>query len=475
MILRMLVRPAPALLAICLGACASVTVDDPWTELADPGALPVRQIAAMETLGATPDERYVEALESVMWRPGYTTPVREAALERLEVLDPEGLQRSVRLRLPNLGIWGWLERLCAIIAERGWTEQTPALISSWARHVVLQTDYRNRPEYRALAALHGEEQVVGVVFATFVETTEVAKQGLRLRCWELLHHLGERERLVQIIRGVEPSPDDLLLLDLQAGAEELGIVPDRREEIIWMRTLRQPEHAALWSLAREGCGRLPARERAVLRMRDLPVVAAAAVHEPELLETPRERLFDQIEAELRDREHHSHESAHAQDTAQRSMHISSYRDDLTWGDLAALRLAIRALEVPQVVGHLFDYADRDHEDRTTEYGGIIRLDERNRFEVLEFPPRVREHDQKFVASRDMFKASYDAIFHFHNHVQKHRNKLYAGPGYGDLVYADQVRANALVFTFVDRDTMNVDYYRHDRVVVDLGVIRRSAG
>ena len=38
-------------------------------------------------------------------------------------------------------------------------------------------------------------------------------------------------------------------------------------------------------------------------------------------------------------------------------------------------------------------------------------------------------------------------------------------------YADNTRANCLVLTSVGANTMNVDFYRHDRVVVDLGDIR----
>jgi hypothetical protein len=41
-----------------------------------------------------------------------------------------------------------------------------------------------------------------------------------------------------------------------------------------------------------------------------------------------------------------------------------------------------------------------------------------------------------------------------------------------MAYADNTRANCLVFTFVDENTMNLDFYRHDGVLVDLGVILR---
>ena len=72
----------------------------------------------------------------------------------------------------------------------------------------------------------------------------------------------------------------------------------------------------------------------------------------------------------------------------------------------------------------------------------------------------------------MFDAGYTGLFHFHFHATSHRNWEHAGPGFGDLQYADGTRANCLVMSFVDEDTLNVDWYRHDAVVVDLGCVHR---
>jgi len=75
----------------------------------------------------------------------------------------------------------------------------------------------------------------------------------------------------------------------------------------------------------------------------------------------------------------------------------------------------------------------------------------------------------------MFDAGYTALFHFHYHAQKYRNGSHAGPGAGDMNYANTTRTNCLVLTFVDHDTLNVDFYRHDGMLVDLGVIVRPSG
>ncbi len=80
-----------------------------------------------------------------------------------------------------------------------------------------------------------------------------------------------------------------------------------------------------------------------------------------------------------------------------------------------------------------------------------------------------------MAPQAMFDAGYTALFHFHYHVQRERNGDYAGPGFGDRNYADNTRANCLVLTSVGAGRINVDFYRHGGVVVDLGVVEQPSG
>jgi hypothetical protein len=46
---------------------------------------------------------------------------------------------------------------------------------------------------------------------------------------------------------------------------------------------------------------------------------------------------------------------------------------------------------------------------------------------------------------------------------------------GDFAFADSSRSNGIVFTFLTADLLGVDYYRHGRLVVDLGAIARPRG
>ncbi len=477
----MVLREAPgsslrwiAVVGLVAGAsCGPIRIDDPIAELGAARANPRRQMAAMEVLDRGPSEpAYLQQLHQMVWRPGYALRVREEALERLERHDLEGLKRTIRQRLPRLASWPWLRRLCEIVADRGWVELTPALVSSWARATAVVRQETERPEYQALARLHGEARVADVVFEVFLESRKVHQQGLRTRCWELLHRIGQRDRLVDLLGDAPVAPGDAMLGDLQAGAVDFGIVPYRREEILWLRRLREPQWAGFWSQAKLAVMALGPSRRGGLQMRDLPIVVSAWRHDPELMSLTCDELYQRVATFLRGQRHHAHRSSY--DTSRGASRLRESRDRLTWGDLAAMAIAVRALAVPEVIDHLFDYAERDRLDESTEYGGVLRLDGQGRFEIVEFPPRIREHDHKFIASQDMFDAGYASLFHFHFHVQHFRNNRYAGPGLGDVTYAEATRANCLVLTYVGRRTLNVDFYRHDSVVVDLGEIKRRS-
>jgi hypothetical protein len=417
------------------------------------------------------DPAYEEALLRAIWVDGYTVEVREAALVRMEQRDLEALKRTIRQKLPQLGAPRWRDRLCEIVAERGWVDLSPALVSSWARPVS-GVDDADRAEYVALARLHGPDRVVNLVFDEMLAADQPWQSGFRHRCWALLHRLGERERLIRLIESADVAPEDAMLVDLRAAADDLGIVPYNREEILWIRKLREPDRAEFWSQAVTALSGVSRDRRLSLELRDVPVVVAASLHAPELLDQPEAVLYARVEERLRGQRHWAPESRVDAPSPQGMQRLRDVRDKLTWGDLLAMLMATEALRVPQVVDHLFDYADRDRADRTTEYGGVIDLDGHGRFQVLEFPPRIRHHDQKFITSQEMLDAAYTALFHFHFHVQRPRNEAFAGPGLGDSRYADALRANCLVITSVGKDRLNVDFYRHLDVEVDLGSIER---
>lgn len=457
------------------GKSPSGGVSDPLATLANPDSGNTAVATAMDILDRDPTQKdYVQALRRMLHQPGWTMQAREMAFDRLWQNDREALQRTLELQLPRLEALEWRRRVCQLIVEKQWVELAPTLVRAWAtpRPGWVDRD-EDRPERQALEKLVGKDKVPDYLFETLLAADAVSAQNLRTRCWELLIRLGQRERLVVLLQDASIKPDDAFLQDLRAGVLELGVFPANREEILWIRKLREPSRRAFWQEAASAVAALPSQRRLGLEARDLPVVVVAARHRPALLASSDGELAAAIEAHL--------SSPAAQPIKTISFEgwsgefrqlFRQWRPDLSWGDLLAITLAIEAIQVPEVRAHLFDYADRDLRDKSTEYGGVIRLDQQGRYEVVEFRPRVRGNDERFEAPQDMLDAGYTALFHFHYHATRYDNERYAAPAQGDFMYADNTRANALTFTFIKKDILNVDFYRHGGVSVDLGSIRR---
>ncbi|MDP6890284.1 MAG: hypothetical protein QF471_03055 [Phycisphaerales bacterium] len=464
------------LILTILAGCGSA-ITDPAASLCDPGrsrSVHRDALRMLMTQPGSPEPAAIDAVQGMAYRPGYDQEMRLEGLAWLARVDRDTLLTTLRRRLPRVSDHDWLRALCAFVAEHNLTELDEALVSSWGRPWSGNLPDAERPEYLALLHMHGQGAPERIVWETFLGATKASQNGLRFRCWDLLHRLGGRDRLIELVSAETEIDSDghPLLKSLHAAAVSFGTVPWNREEVLWIHKLTEPSRADFWESAEAATAAISPERRGALEIRDLPIIAAAARHHPELLAASLGQLYTQIQRRIANQRHFREQDPGFLPGKKLDHRLSAHRDQLTWGDLLAISMALEALKVPQVRAHVFHFADRDLMDETTEYGGVIDLDEAGRFNVREFPPRVRVHDLRFEASQQMFDAGYTGLFHFHNHVQKHRNGAHAGPGAGDMAYADNTRANCLLFTFVDENTMNVDYYRHDRVLVDLGVILR---
>jgi hypothetical protein len=430
----------------------------------------------MQVLDADPaNEEYRRALRRIVIQPGWSVGLRREAWDRLVTNDPEGLKEALSLSLPKMEAFEWRREVCQRMADAGWVDMTPTLVRALAVPLPLWIPkLEDRPEYLALMRLHGD-RISDVLYDLFLAADPIKESNLRARCWELLIITGQRERLVTLLADDSKATSDTLVIDMRASARDLSIIPSNREEILWIRSLRTPQHRSFWNEAAAAVAKMPQATRTTLAPKDIPVVVAAARHQPSLLARSREELLSELSALLSGPDTMRYTANFEGYGTRAAETIGAHAGALTWGDLAAIATLRQGMQVPQVRRHLFDYADRDLADRTTEYGGIIRLDAEGRFEVVEFPPRIRGSDVRFEASQEMFDAGYVALSHFHYHAQAYENHRYCGPHIGDFTYADATGVNGLVMTFVSRNRMNVDYYRKGRVVVDLGVIERPEG
>ena len=416
---------------------------------------------------------YEKQLKRMMFQAGYTQGVREEAFARLQARDLAGLKETLALNLPKLDALAWRQWLCERIAAEHWADLTNTLVRAWALQFPGWVDRpEDRPERKALIALHGEDRLTEVLVDLLVNSDPLKDRNLRLRCWELIQREGHRDRLVALLASDQERPADPLLRDLRRCARELGIVPTTREEILWLQALLTTANAAFWEEAKAAIARLPPETREALEIRELPIAVAAARRRPELLQASVPELYARVEAR---RGANGSRIAMASLEGYMTDHqetLYSQRGKLGWGDLAAMTLAMDLLEDASVRKRLFELADRDLEDRTTEYGGLLFVKRDGTPELAECIPKVKGSDVRFEAPQAMFDQGYTGLFHFHLHAQAYDNERYAGPHVGDFTYADSTRANCLVFTFLRRRELNVDYYRHGPVVIDLGSVPR---
>ena len=463
-----------AVLPVVLAGCGPSKVTDPGQVLADPGETPARHRAAVgmaeSTLG---EERTAALLRRMIAADGFALESREVAWEALERIDPERLQRQLELDLPRLSAPRWRTRLCELIAEKEWIDLTPTLIRAWARPMPgFDGDRLERPERLALVSMFGEEGIPEVLVQVMLDADPIVAANLRARCWELLIAEGRRDLVVDLLGDSDIPETDGLFRDLRTIASRTGVIPANREEIAWARSLCDPDNADHLDRVEAVVTGLPEDRRANLELRDLAILVAAESLDPDLLRMDEDALYDMVARKVDPDGRRIYTADFTGYRGRYTERLREARDRLDWGDLLAVLVAVEALEVRAVRSHLFDHAERDLLDNTTEFGGILGLDDRGRFELQEFPPRVRNGDIRFEAPQEMFDAGYSGLFHFHHHAQKYENKDYAGPHLGDFTYANGCRANCLVFTFIDSRTLNADWYRHGNVVVDLGVLRR---
>ncbi len=460
-----------ALSAWSVPGCSS-TPTDPLVTLKNNGASTESRLLSMDRLDALPsDPAYRATMRQLLFAPGVVQPVRAACFDRLYADDREKLLELVVLNLPALEALEWRRGLCEKIAILEWKEATPALVRALGRPMRgWIRDVHERPEYLAIATMYGEGKVGDVVFDVLLHSDPATQANLRARCWELMFELGEEQRLVQLLDGLIPETRDLMLQDLRRGWVELGVLPRTREEVLWLRSLQEPDRKEFWAAAREAMQSVPPEVRRSMQMKDVGVVVAAQQLAPDMLSFSREQMLSRLEAaraahggRVFSPDFQGYGGGHSESLHER-------RKELTWGDAAAILIMLHALQDGPFVEHLFEIAQRDHSDRSTEHGGIVRLDSSGQPELVEFSAASRGSDTQFHASQKMFDASYTAIGHFHLHATELDNERHAGPHMGDFGYADSTGVNGFVFTSLSNRRLNADWYRRGQVVVDLGVV-----
>ena len=454
-------------LALSLYGCAvAPEFDDPVTVMLDRSRDPVKRLAAAKQLGPIRDaddpDRIITLLHDVLWSDAYPVDLRLYALDTLIDHDADTFWQVARLRIREVDRWEVLGPVIDRAVAQHDPGLTPILIRSLARPSQIMSD-QERPELAAISAINPAQSVEQTIWHVLVSDDPALSTAERVDAWVLMNRLfGSAVARARLEHATSTDP---LILDLQA-AHWLGRLPDNQEGVLWLMQLRSEPNRSFWQAAEARADGLTDAQRHGLELRHLPALMQTS-------DAQLNRDVAAIRADLLKRVSTPGAIRTKTGVARElpSECLADHIEGMCFGDLVTLSWLMDAMRDAAFTDTLFMQADADLADTTTEHGGVLVI-EHHRPQAIPFMPTVRMHDQKFYASNALIDRLYTGLLHYHFHAQKYRNTEYAGPGVGDLAFVDQLRVSAVVFTFLDEDTLNVDYYQPGDVVVDLGVIRR---
>jgi hypothetical protein len=199
----------------------------------------------------------------------------------------------------------------------------------------------------------------------------------------------------------------------------------------------------------------------------------AAANRPLWMQASRDGLLTSLDSALESRKKHLRAAAATAGNRQPES-LRTWREKMCWGDALLCLIAAEATEDRGLTAILLTQSEDDRRDTSTEYGGVIDGGAAGGFAVRLFQPRPAQRmgDRRFIAPSEMIDQGVDSIFHYHLHCTSADNADYAGPSDDDIAYAKRQGRSCLVFTCVSRESMNVDYYQGDGVVIDLGTMRK---
>ena len=437
----------------------------------------IREASRRVQAGEMEREYYRDAIKRIAWGAGNPSVVRIPAIDALLEDDEEDTRAMLRLMLPRETHWPVIEHIGNLAADRGWVELTPALVRSWSRPVAEPTDDL-RPERRTLAALHPGRRVEDVVFGVFATPNDDPLFGERTRldAWTLMCRIDAGgARMRELLRAHTGDAPDAMLADLLAGARDLRVVPTTGEQLEWLRALRRPEATRFYRESTDAIAGLSDEQLEGFELRHVSGVRWASRHRPEWLERGRGELLSEIRARVAGRRIHERTSEAVPGVRPDRETLDANERRFNWGDALLILIADEAIQPANVVAALMEQADADRKDTSTEYGGVLDATDDGGFVALLFPPRPAQRlgDNRFVASPELLDRGHTALFHYHFHARRADEREYAGPGPGDFEYAQRFGRSGLVFTSINMNTLNADYFQPNGGRLDLGELHRD--
>ncbi len=454
---------------LSLAACAPGPFKDPLAVMLDRNVdFRFRRHATRQAqLDLKHDERWFSALHQLAWEWGYPDWQRCFAIDHLANHDEEGFRRVLAKRIVSIASRKTLNHVLDMAVQRHWADFTPVAVASYARETPLMTDAQ-RPERRVIEHFNPGKSVQQAVFDVWVNRDRRATYTQQVAAWALLCRLVNRDALMALV--AQAPPVNPLVVDLQA-AMPVFVLPHNREGVLWLQFLRRANRRTLWHQTVSVLTKLATEKQQRFELRHLSVILNAS---DSVLAKNHQTLFDRVGAGRGNgRQRADTFSLATGSISARGGVALSERADLSWADLVGLDVMVQALADPKLVGQLFTQADADHDNKRTEYGGVIGV-VNGRFIAQPYQPLRVRHDRVFYPPPQMIESLYTQLAHYHFHAQTYHNQAFASPGRGDREFARRMNFNCLVFTFVDRDHLQAHCYWGDRAVFDLGLVRRPS-
>jgi hypothetical protein len=458
-----------SLICAVIAACTPTVMDDPIATMLERGEDPAVRMRAAHQAAAEyrTDPRRIEALHKIAWSNRHPAALRIYAVDELIALDEQDFLNHLNRRIVLLADWDLFDHVAELGIERHWPNFSAMIVRHYAleAHGINVMDRRERDVLVRLNPGKTPEQVVFETFADFGDEVPVAQQ---VAAWHLLAKLYDREQLLDLLGR---APDSTaLVVDLKAAARDLKCLPINREGVLWLSHLRDPAMSGYWLRATATVARLSPEQQRGLGLRHIAVLLRAS---ESVFATSRRQMLDRVGGFIAAGTHYLTGPTYDGGAKDYPQEFYRAQEKLAWADLVTIDTLFAAIKQPNVRRALFNQADADLRDTSTEYGGVLNFSaDQNVYLVTPYEPLLRKHDLIYYPSDDMITALYTGLAHYHFHAQEVRNSKYAGPGYGDLQNADRLNFNFVVLTLIDEDTLNVDYHQPGGVVVDLGIIRR---
>lgn len=456
-----------------IAGCASVPLagERPALEVVlDPEARTAERVSAVDRV---PDVRVFELFELVTYS-RHPMAVRRAAVDRMLTQDGARFWAAAAGQVASIDDWPMIRLLSERAGRRGDTDALGWLVMSWSVPSTTVDD-TGRPESDAIKAITGDE---GLAYLRdlFAEPAAGTPVYVRAAAWTVLVRVDGEASEKLIARALDyrhrhaPDAQDPLLDALSLCVGVVEVYPAGPEGLLRLNALVEQTPTEVWDDWAQWSGRPRDDRWATTALRHLPALSHRdRDHDAQRVQWWRQRVSETLGTRLRV---YRGPRDPGQIVTARPEFIDAYAEQLGVADYLVMNQLLEAFSDRELVAELFRQAETDRRDTTSEHGGVLTWGPQGGLVAQSYPPTLREHDQVFYASDACVRAMHTGLAHYHFHAQEYDNAAWAGPGAGDLGFADRMQANCVVLTYIDPDTLNVDVYFPGGAVVDLGCIRR---